>query len=248
MTAPLPFEGRRVLVTGATKGIGEAIARRLAAQGASVLVAARDRAAVEALAGAINGEPVPFDVSEPASVEAAIAAAGPIDSLVNNAGADDPGYLTELSVERCRRILSVNLEGAIFCARAVLPMMQCARWGRIVNVASEAGRIGSARSVVYSAAKGGVIAMTKALARENARYGITVNAVAPGPIETALWDTYRASPAGERSLRTIVEATQLKRPGQPSEVAAAVAFFASEEAGYITGEVLGVSGGMGVGG
>ena len=133
------------------------------------------------------------------------------------------------------------------CTQAVLPGMQEAKYGRIVNIASEAGRVGSKGSAVYSAAKGGVIAFTKAIARENGRYGITANAVAPGPIETPLlMQAKEFGEIGERIIETMKVSTQLRRLGQPEEVAAAVAFLASDDASYVTGETLAVSGGLGM--
>jgi 2-hydroxycyclohexanecarboxyl-CoA dehydrogenase len=167
--------------------------------------------------------------------------------LVNTAGTDDFAFFTDMSPERWRRLLAINLEGVFACTHAVLPGMQEAGYGRIVNIASEAGRVGSKGSAVYSAAKGGVIAFTKAIARENARYGITANAIAPGPIDTPLLRAAKQlGEIGERIIETMKGGTQMRRLGQPDEVAAAVAFLASEESSYVTGETLGVSGGMGM--
>ena len=152
-----------------------------------------------------------------------------------------------MTPERWRRLLAINLEGVFACTHAVLPGMQEAGNGRIVSIASEAGRVGSKGSAVYSAAKGGVIAFTKTIARENARYGITANAIAPGPIDTPLLNAARAfGDVGERIIETMRQATQMRRLGKPEEVAAAVAFLASDDASYVTGETLGVSGGLGM--
>jgi len=233
----------RALVTGGGRGIGAAIAARLAAGGAEVVVADLDAEAAQRRAAAIGARGVAFDVADPAEAQAAIEAAGPLDVLVNNAGVDDVGFFTEVTPERWRRVLSVNLEGVMACTHAALPAMQRAGHGRIVNVASEAGRIGAKANAAYAAAKGGVIAFTKSIARENARYGITANAVAPGPIETPL-----LREMDPHAIEVLTSMTQLRRLGTPEEVAAAVAFLASEEASYITGETLGVSGGMGLGG
>ena len=154
-----------------------------------------------------------------------------------------------MTPERWRRLIAINLEGVLACTHAVLPAMQQAGYGRIVSIASEAGRVGSKGSAVYSAAKGGVIAFTKTIARENARFGITANAIAPGPIETPLLMRAPSSSArsGERDHRD----DEGGRPrcgasAQPEEVAAAVAFLASDDASYVTGETLGVSGGLGM--
>jgi 2-hydroxycyclohexanecarboxyl-CoA dehydrogenase len=239
--------GRKAFVTGGGSGIGAAIARRLAAEGADVVVGDIDEPAAREVAGEIDAEAVPLDVADPDSAAAAIGGVGQLDVLVNNAGVDDFGFFGEMTPERWRRLVAINLEGVFACTRAALPMMQRAGYGRIVNIASEAGRVGSKGSAVYSAAKGGVIAFSKALARENARYGITVNAVAPGPIDTPLLRSARQlGEIGDRIIETMKASTQMKRLGRPEEVAAAVAFLASEEAGYVTGETLGVSGGLGM--
>jgi 2-hydroxycyclohexanecarboxyl-CoA dehydrogenase len=239
--------GRRAFVTGGGSGIGAAIARRLAAEGAEVVVGDIDEPAAQEVAADVGAEAVVLDVADPDSAAAAIGGAGQLDVLVNNAGVDDFGFFTEMSPERWRRLLAINLEGVFACTHAALPAMQGAGYGRIVNIASEAGRVGSKGSAVYSAAKGGVIAFTKALARENARYGITVNAIAPGPIDTPLLRSARElGEIGERIIETMKAGTQMKRLGRPDEVAAAVAFLASDEAGYVTGETLGVSGGLGM--
>ena len=144
-------------------------------------------------------------------------------------------------------MIAINLVGVLNCTYAALPGMQEAGYGRIVNISSEAGRVGSKGSAVYSAAKAGVIGFTKAIARENARYGITANAIAPGPIETPLlMGAKEFGEIGEKIIENMKAATQLGRLGQPEEVAAAVAFLASDDATYVTGETLGVSGGLGM--
>ncbi len=242
------LEGRRALVTGGASGIGAAIARRLAAEGAEVVIGDVAVDAAEALAAEIGGRAVGFDVADPEQAAAAVTGAGTLDVLVNNAGVDDFGWFTELTPERWRRLIAVNLEGVLACTRAALPAMQRAGHGRIVNISSEAGRVGAKGNAVYAATKGAVIAFTKSIARENARYGITANAVAPGPVETPMLEATRRLPGvGERLVEAMREGTQLRRLGRPEEVAAAVAFLASEQASYITGETLGVSGGMGLG-
>jgi NAD(P)-dependent dehydrogenase (short-subunit alcohol dehydrogenase family) len=229
-------------VTGGGRGIGAAIARRLVCEGAEVVVGDIDPDSAGAVAGEIGGHAVQIDVADGISVQVAIEAAGPFDVLVNNAGVDDFAFFTDLTPERWRRLIAINLEGVLACTHAALPAMQQAGYGRIVNVASEAGRIGAKGNAVYVACKGGVIAFTKSIARENARYGVTANAIAPGPIDTPL---LRAM--SEDAIETLTAGTQLRRLGTPEEVAAAVAFLASEEAAYVTGETLGVSGGMGLG-
>jgi 2-hydroxycyclohexanecarboxyl-CoA dehydrogenase len=241
------LEGRRALVTGGASGIGAAIAARLAAEGAEVWVGDVDTEGAERVAGEISGHPLELDVTDIESARAAVAALGAPDVLVNNAGTDEFGFFTQTTPEQWRRVLDVNLGGVLNCTHAALPPMQEAGYGRIVNLSSEAGRVGSKGSAVYSAAKGGVIAFTKTIARENARYGITANAVAPGPIETPLlMGAAQLGEIGERVIETMKGMTQMKRLGQPDEVAAAVAFLAAAEASYVTGETLGVSGGLGM--
>jgi 2-hydroxycyclohexanecarboxyl-CoA dehydrogenase len=241
------LEGRTALVTGGASGIGAAIARRLAAEGASVTIADVNAEGAREVASEIDGEAIALDVTDPSLVSAALGGMGTLDVLVNNAGTDDFAFFTEMTPERWRRLIAINLEGVLACTHAALPPMQQAGYGRIVNIASEAGRVGSKGSAVYSAAKGGVIAFTKAIARENGRYGITCNAIAPGPIETPLlMGALQFGEIGERIVETMKGSTQLRRLGQPEEVAAAVAFLASEDASYVTGETLGVSGGLGM--
>lgn len=237
---------RRALVTGAAKGIGAAIARRLAAQGRAVVVADRDIAGAEGVAREIGGRAVSLDVTDFARVRAVVAEAGPFAIVVNNAGVDQHAFFTAMPEAEWRRLLEVNLVAVLAVVHATLPAMQAARFGRIVNIVSEAARLGSKGGSVYAAAKGGVISFTKSIARENARYGITANCVAPGPIDTPMLREGLAV-AGEKHLETVVNATLLRRLGTPDEIAAAVAFLASDDASYITGETLGVSGGMGLG-
>jgi 2-hydroxycyclohexanecarboxyl-CoA dehydrogenase len=234
---------RVALVTGASKGIGAAIAARLARDGYEVIVNGRNRNAAEQQAGRIGGRALPFDVADPEAVAQAIEPLGTLDVLINNAGYEDEfAYFTDTSPARWRRMIAVNLEGVMSCTHAALPTMQRAGYGRIVNVGSEAGRTGSVGNAAYAAAKGGVIAFTKSIARENARYGITCNHVAPGPI-----DTPQLQERSPQSIEAVKNMTLLRRVGTSEEAAAAVAFLASEEASYITGETLGVSGGMALG-
>jgi 2-hydroxycyclohexanecarboxyl-CoA dehydrogenase len=244
------LEGRTALVTGAGSGIGAATARRLAAEGARVAVTDVNMVGAREVAGEVSGAAFELDVRSTESIGAAVAAAeselGPIDALVNNAGYDEFQFFVNTDEGLWDRVLAVNLRGVIAVTHAVLPGMQERKRGRIVNVASEAGRVGSHGSTAYSAAKAGVIGFTKAVAREAARYGVTSNAVAPGPIETPL---LMAAPEqlgelGDKIVQGMVGQTALRRLGTPDEVAAAVAFLASDDASYITGQALGVSGGL----
>ena len=235
------------MVTGGASGIGAAIAARLAAEGAEVWVGDVDTEGAARVAGEISGHALKLDVTEIESARAAVAAIGTPDILVNNAGTDEFGFFTQTTPEQWRRVLAVNLDGVLNCTHAALPAMQEAGYGRIVSISSEAGRVGSKGSAVYSAAKGGIVAFTKAIARENARYGITANSIAPGPIETPLlMQAEEFGEIGRRIIETMKDSTQMKRLGHPDEVAAAAAFLASDDASYITGETLGVSGGLGM--
>jgi 2-hydroxycyclohexanecarboxyl-CoA dehydrogenase len=235
------------IVTGGGRGIGAAICAALAKAGNTVWVVDRDAEPAHSVAEAVGGRAVVLDVAD---AEQVLAVLGESDAriLVNNAGFDSFAWFTDVQPADWRRLLAVNLEGVFACTRAVLPAMQRARSGRIVNVASEAGRLGSKGNAVYAATKGGVIAFGRSIARENARFNITVNTVCPGPIETPLLDKIRAlGERGDSMVAAMIGATELQRLGTPEEVAATVAFLCSAEASYITGETIGVSGGMGIG-
>jgi 2-hydroxycyclohexanecarboxyl-CoA dehydrogenase len=242
------LEGKKALVTGGASGIGAAIARRLAAEGAEVTVGDLNLEGATTVAGEISGLPIELDVTDLGSAQAAVESAGaPLDILVNNAGTDEFGFFTQTTPEQWEKVIGVNLRGVLNCTYAALPGMQEAGYGRMVNIASEAGRVGSKGSAVYSAAKGGVIAFTKVMAREGARFGVTANAIAPGPIETPLlMAAKQLGEIGEKLIETMKSGTQLRRLGQPEEVAAAVAFLCSDDSSYVTGECIGVSGGMGM--
>ena len=244
------LEGKTALVTGGASGIGAATARRLSAEGARVAIGDINEDGARAVAGELNGFACVLDVTDTGSVNAAVvattAALGEIDVLVNNAGTDMFSYFVNSDEGLWDFVLGVNLRGVLAVTHAVLPGMQERRSGAIVNVASEAGRVGSQGAAVYSAAKAGVIGFTKAIAREGARYRVRCNAVAPGPIETPLLN---AAPQvlgelGERLKQGMVNATVMGRSGEPEEVAAAIAFLASDDASYVTGQTLNVSGGL----
>jgi 2-hydroxycyclohexanecarboxyl-CoA dehydrogenase len=243
------LQGRVALVTGAGRGMGQAIVERLAAEGARVAVTDVDRASAEATASDLGSAAcaVQLDVTDPASVAAGVEKTtnvlGPIDVLVNNAGWDHMAPFLDTGPDLWDRIIDVNLKGPLNCARAVLPGMVERRSGRVINISSDAGRVGSTGEAVYSATKAGVIGFTKTLAREMARFRITVNALCPGPTETPLLEDLLGQ-GNERLIDSLRRAIPLGRLGQPADVAGAVAFLASDDASFITGQTLSVSGGL----
>jgi len=245
----MDFEGKVAIITGGRRGIGRAIAENLARLGASVVIADRDLVEAQCTAGEIAGihrHPaigLMLDVADSASVaqmvEAVLAQLGRVDILVNNAGVTRDTLIMRMEESDWDAVLDVNLKGAWNCCRAVVRTMMKQRYGRIVNISSVSGLAGQAGQTNYSASKAGLIGLTKALAREVASRGITVNAVAPGFIPTAL-----TNDLPQELKDSMMKLIPLGRWGKPEEVAAAVTFFASDEAAYITGQVLSVDGGM----
>jgi 2-hydroxycyclohexanecarboxyl-CoA dehydrogenase len=240
---------RTALVTGAARGIGAAIATELAAQGHRVAVADILDEDAAKTAAAIDGVAVHLDVTDTESVSAAVAEAeqrlGPLEILVNNAGWDEFRPFLNTEEPLWQRIVEINYMGCLRCCRQVAPGMVDRRYGRIVNISSDAARVGSSLEAVYSGAKGAVMAFSKTLARELARNGVTVNVVCPGPTETALLDRmFEASDDAARAVEGLKRAVPMRRLAQPQDIAPAVAFLASDAAGYITGQTLSVSGGL----
>ena len=245
--------GRVAVVTGAAGGIGRAIAAALYAEGASVAVADLNGDAADAYAAelAAAGGPgralgVRVDISSSADVSAAIGLVerelGPVEVLVNNAGIDVIEPFVESKEDTWRRIVEVNYLGPVQCTRAVLDGMIERGYGRIISISSDAGKVGSSGEVVYSGTKGGIIAFSKALARETAAKGITVNCVCPGPTETPLLN--QVAERSQKMYDALARAVPMRRLGQPADIAPAVVFLASDGAAYITGQALSVSGGL----
>jgi 2-hydroxycyclohexanecarboxyl-CoA dehydrogenase len=247
------LDNKIAIVTGAGQGIGRGIAEKLAAEGATVVVTDVNEATAQETAAAIDGSEssgralgIRADVTSRASVAAMVeqvrAEFGRIDVLVNNAGWDKVGPFVDSDPSDWDRAIAINLYGVLNTSKAVLPIMVEQGSGSVVNLASDAGRVGSSGEAVYAAAKGGVIAFTKTIAREMARHQITANCVCPGPTDTALF----ASVTGDNpKLReSLIRAIPLRRLGQPADLANAVAFLASDEAAFITGQTVSVSGGL----
>jgi 3-oxoacyl-[acyl-carrier protein] reductase len=242
------LDGKTALVTGASQGIGEAIARRLAERGARVVLAARSEDRLKDLAARIDAgggcaRPLALDVSQPETFAERLKSLpedfATVDILVNNAGITADNLLARMSLDDWERVLRTNLTGAYALTKEVLRGMMKRRWGRIINVSSVVGLMGNAGQANYAAAKAGLIGLTKSLARELGSRSITVNAVAPGYVETAM-----TANLPEASREELSGAIALKRLGTVDDVAWAVLYLASEEAGYVTGHVLNVSGGL----
>jgi 3-oxoacyl-[acyl-carrier protein] reductase len=245
------MEGMTALVTGGSRGIGRAICLELSRRGAAVAVnyAGNEQAARETVEAcrALGGQAEAFraDVADPAACEALVKAVkdrfGKLDLLVNNAGITRDGLLMTAKAEDLDLVLNTNLKGAYFCMKAAAKLMMRQRYGRIVNLSSVVGLRGNPGQTSYAASKAGILGLTKAAAKELATRGITVNAVAPGFIDTDM-----TSVLPEAAKTAMLSTIPMGRPGAPEDVARAVAFFAEEESGYITGQVLCVDGGMAV--
>jgi 2-hydroxycyclohexanecarboxyl-CoA dehydrogenase len=245
------FTGKVAIVTGAAQGIGRAIAARLADEGAKVALAdiqleSAERAASEIRAGGASAIAVALDVTR---LDDAIAAAdrierelGPIDILVNNAGWDILMPFVETTPDLWDKVIAINYRGVLNCCKAIAPRMQARGSGKIISISSDAGRVGSSGEAVYAGCKAAIIGFSKTLARELAASHINVNVVCPGPTDTALLKTAMAG--REKVLDAMARGIPFRRLGQPSDLAGAVAFFASPDSDFVTGQVLSVSGGL----
>ncbi|MEX3951541.1 2-hydroxycyclohexanecarboxyl-CoA dehydrogenase [Paraburkholderia sp. EG287B] len=252
------LEGKTVVVTGGGGGIGGATCRRFAAEGARVAVLDLSLDAALKVAEEIHekgGQALALrcDITNRAEVETALEQAqaqlGPVDVLVNNAGWDVFRPFTKTEPAQWDKLIAINLTGALHMHHAVLPGMVERKRGRIINIASDAARVGSSGEAVYAACKGGLVAFSKTIAREHARHGITVNVVCPGPTDTALFAEYKEGAGNpEKLLEAFQRSIPLGRIGQPDDLPGAIVFFASDDANYITGQVLSVSGGLTMGG
>jgi 2-hydroxycyclohexanecarboxyl-CoA dehydrogenase len=242
---------RVAVVTGAASGMGLAIGRRLAAHGHRVALLDLDGAAAEAAATQLahSGPPAfgaAVDVADRGAVDAAMARVrtdlGPIEIVVTSAGLDEFESFTDITVDQWERMLAVNLTGTFHCVQAAIPDMVAAGWGRVVTISSSSAQSGAARMAHYVASKGGVIGLTKALALEYAPNGITVNTIPPGFVDTPM--VRRAEARGDLpNVDAVVARTPVRRAGTPDDIAAACAFLCSDDAGYITGQTIGVNGG-----
>ena len=241
------------LVTGGSRGIGRAISRRLAEEGARVAIAdiLEDEArqtATEIVAAGGQALAVTTDVSQLDQVRACVQHVtdtwGAIDILVNNAGWDRIEPFVESSPETWDKVIAINLRGPINLCHTVAPQMMERKQGKIISISSDAGRVGSTGEAVYSACKAGIIGFSKTLARELARSQVNVNVVCPGPTDTALLQQVTQGERGARVIEAMTRAVPFRRLGQPEEIANAVAFFASPDADFVTGQVLSVSGGL----
>jgi 2-hydroxycyclohexanecarboxyl-CoA dehydrogenase len=249
------MSNRVAFVTGGAQGIGQGISETLGAKGFQVAIADLNTDAAQATAKSITDAggtaiAVQADITDTGSVQAAVKTVtdelGPVEIAVNNAGWDDFMKFLDTSEDFWNRILDINFKGALRVTQTVVPGMIERGWGRVVNIGSDAGRVGSSLETVYSGAKGGIIAFTKTLAREVATKGVTANTVCPGPTDTPALRKFadNAGQDAEKVIGGMTKAVPMRRLAQPSDVAAAVAFFASDETGYITGQTLSVSGGL----
>lgn len=252
------FGGKAAIITGGAGGIGSATCRRFAAEGALVAIFDRDEAgarkvASEIEAGGGRAQAFVCDITDRQSVDAAVAATesslGPVAILVNNAGFDIFKPFLKTEPAEWERLIAINLRGPLHMHHAVLPGMVERKYGRVVNIASDAARVGSTGEAVYAACKSAMLGFTKTLAREHARHGITLNVVCPGPTNTNLFaDFLQGAGNPDKLVEAFRRSIPLGRIGMPDDLPGTIAFFASEDAAYVTGQVISVSGGLSMAG
>ena len=244
------LEGRRTLITGAASGIGRATVQRLASEGAVVGILdidgeGADRIAETLRSAGAEAHSFAVDIVDASAVAAAVASfeaeAGPVEALINNAGWDIAGNFSESDPASWRKVIDINLYGPLNLTRAILPGMIERGAGRIVSLASDAGRVGSSGEAVYAACKGGIISFSKSVAREVARHGITLNVVSPGPTDTPLFARFDES---GKLAGALTRAIPMRRLGQPEDYPGIIAFLISDDASFITGQTVSVSGGL----
>ena len=249
----MDLKDKVAIVTGAGGGIGRGIALKFGSLGARVVAADIKLAGAKETVSLLEktggrGLALGTDITDRVKVQEMVKAAldtfGKLDILVNNAGWDIIEPFTKNTPELWEKVIAINLKGPIFCIRAVLDHMIERKYGKIVNISSDAGRVGSSGEAVYSACKGGIIAFTKTIAREMARYQINVNCVCPGPTDTPLLAELTQGETGAKIIEAMTKAVPFRRLAKPEDIAGAVAFLASDEAGFITGQTLSVSGGL----
>jgi len=247
------LKDRNVLVTGGANGIGAAIARRLAEEGSAVAILDLDAAAGEKVVGEIKAacgraSSHAVDISDYDAVKRAVesieSASGPVAFLVNNAGWDRAANFLDTTPEFWSKVIAINLYGPLNVSHIVLRGMAARRFGRVVNIASDAGRVGSSGEAVYSACKGGMIAFSKTMARELVSKGVIVNTLCPGPTDTAILRSFLEGPDGAKIAEGLKRAIPMRRLGVPEDYPGLVAFLLSDDAAYITGQTISVSGGL----
>ncbi|MFZ2868785.1 glucose 1-dehydrogenase [Zavarzinia sp.] len=248
------FSGKTIIITGGAGGIGSATVAHFAALGARVAVFDRNLEAAETVAATITAaggiaKAFACDITDRAQVEAAVAATedslGPIEVLVNNAGWDVFRPFLKTTPDQWEKLIAINLTGALHMHHVIVPLMAARKRGRVINIASDAARVGSSGEAVYAACKAALVAFSKTMAREHARDQITFNVVCPGPTDTALFAEYKEGAGNpEKLMEAFRRSIPLGRIGQPSDLPGAIAYFASDAAGFVTGQVLSVSGGL----
>ena len=244
MTTTTRLDGRRCVVTGAAGGIGQAVCHRLAAEGAHVIVTDVEGAGGPEVAEACGGESHVLDVTDHSAAAELAARVGPVDVLVNNAGWDQGMLFLDSTPDFWEKVVRINLLGHVAVTHAFAKGMAERGGGRIVTVASDAGKVGSTGETVYAAAKGGLLAFTRSLARELARYDVTVNCVCPGPTETPMLAQVFPDERGQKILDAMRRSAPLRRLGQPDDIAACIAYLASDDAAFVTGQAISVDGGL----